>query len=92
MNKKMIGTKDRPRVVVDKSNKYIFVQAVDDVKGLTMLSMRGLKNSAEKTGTEFGKLIIDKKIKKIVFDRNGYIYHGRIKTLADALRKAGLEF
>lgn len=97
---KIKGTAIKPRLSVYKSSKYIYAALIDDVKGLT-LAVASEKEIAKK-GTkvenagEVGKIIakkgLDKKIKNIVFDRGGYTYHGRIKSLADGARKAGLNF
>jgi len=87
---KIIGTGSIPRVAVFRSNKNIYLQAIDDKKGITLASASTLKDK-----DPAGKLAQDlqsKKIKKIVFDRSGYLYHGKVKQLAEALRKAGLEF
>ena len=88
---KIFGKTIRPRVTVTKSNKFVYVQAIDDEKMKTIASAKGAKNKASEVGDELAKKIVDKKVKKVVFDRNGYIYHGRVKAVADALRKAGLE-
>lgn len=90
--KKIFGTKDRPRVTVTKSNKFMYAQVIDDEKMVTLVSAKGLKSEGTKIGAELAKKAVAKKVKKIVFDRNGYIYHGRVKALADALREGGLEF
>ena len=99
------GTPERPRLNVYKSNKNIYAQIIDDVSGVTLVSAStveaAIKNSVSYGGNkeaakEVGKLIaqraVEKDIKTIVFDRGGYIYHGRVKELADAAREAGLEF
>ena len=104
-SKKNKGTEERPRLVVFKSNRYIYVQAVDDSKGVTIASASSLEkevkeslnstkniDAAKKVGELIAKRLIEKKIEKVVFDRNGYIYHGRVKALADAAREAGLKF
>jgi len=96
----IVGTPERPRVVVFRSNRNISAQIVDDVNQVTLVSSAsntlGLKGltaeNASKVGEDLGKKAIAKKITKVVFDRNGYVYHGRVKALAEALRKAGLEF
>ena len=97
------GTSDRPRMSVFRSNKQIYVQLIDDANGQTILSA----SSAEKEllddkinkidqAKEVGKLIAkkakDKGIDNVVFDRNGYLYHGRVKSLAEAAREEGLKF
>lgn len=89
---KIFGTNLRPRVSVSKSNKFLSAQAIDDEKMVTLDMAKGLKKEGEKVGEELGKKLIAKKIKTIVFDRNGYLYHGRVKAVADGLRKAGLVF
>jgi len=99
------GTAERPRLVVFKSGKHIYVQIIDDVQGHTLAaastSDKELKGKLEKTWTVeaskiVGKLIGErakaKGISKVAFDRAGYKYHGRIKALADSAREAGIEF
>jgi len=95
------GTKDIPRLSVFRSNKDMFVQLIDDIEGKTLASVGG-KEIKEKNKTKLemaaliGKLIAEKankiKIKKVVFDRGGYKYHGRVKAVADGAREGGLEF
>jgi large subunit ribosomal protein L18 len=101
---KMAGTAERPRLNVYRSLNHIYTQLIDDQNGVTLASASSKgKNDEEKVsgGTvaaarEVGKLIaergVEKGIKKVVFDRGGYLYHGRIKALADAAREAGLDF
>ncbi len=97
---KIKGTAARPRFSVFRSSKHLFVQLIDDEKNKTIVSAsdQEIKSKADKKVSvqELGKLIaqkaVDKKIKKVVFDRGGYKYHGQIKALADAAREAGLEF
>lgn len=84
------ATASRPRLSVHKSNKYIYAQIIDDVKGVTIASASGTK--PVEVGREIAKKAVGKKIKLIVFDRGGYIYHGKVKSLADAAREGGLEF
>ena len=104
-SKKNKGTEGRPRLVVFRSNRYIYVQAVDDSKGHTIAAASSLEKelrdslkstsnieAAKKVGELIAKRLLEKNIKKVVFDRNGYIYHGRVKALADAAREAGLNF
>lgn len=86
------GTSERPRLSVFRSNKYLYAQVIDDNKGTTLVAAKGVKNSGEKVGEEIAKKAITKKIKKVIFDRNGFIYHGRVKAVADGARKGGLEF
>ena len=100
---KVRGTEERPRLAVFRSLKHIYVQVIDDRRGQTLAAASsGEKNSAIKSGgnvagaKDIGKLIAErakaKGITKVVFDRGGYLYHGRVKALADAARAAGLEF
>ena len=94
------GTKERPRLSVFRSNTHIYGQIIDDQKGVTLFSVSDLGKkekmkkieSAAAAGEELAKKAIAKKIKKVTFDRNGFIYHGRVKALADGARKGGLEF
>lgn len=100
IRKKIKGTTERPRLSVFKSLKNIYAQLVDDVTGTTMVSVSTLGDIKDKSGKdaafEVGKLLAskakDKKIEKIVFDRSGYIYHGRVKAVADGAREGGLNF
>ncbi|MGE4299746.1 MAG: 50S ribosomal protein L18 [Desulfovibrionaceae bacterium] len=104
IRKKIFGTAERPRMVVFRSNTHLYVQIVDDATGTTLAATSSLamakggealklnKESAEKVGKTIAKLAQDKNIKRVVFDRNGYIYHGRVKALADGAREGGLEF
>lgn len=78
-----------PRLSVFRSNKYIYAQVVD-IDGKTLTGLRG--DDAAKVGTSVAKLAVKKGVKKIVFDRGGYKYHGKVKILADAAREGGLEF
>ena len=100
---KISGTADRPRLCVFRSAKNISAQVIDDVKGVTLVSSSSLdKDLSIKNGGNIeasklvGALVAKKakkaKIKKVVFDRGGYLYHGRVKALADAARENGLEF
>lgn len=94
------GDKNTPRLTVFRSNKQIYAQLIDDVSGTTLASAGSLKEKSSSNKTEqaknIGKQIADKAIKagikKVRFDRNGYLYHGRVKSLAEAAREAGLEF
>ena len=104
IRKKISGTPARPRMVVFRSNKHIYVQLVDDVAGRTlaasstmMLSKGGEATKLDKdTASKVGKDVAEKAksagIQEVVFDRNGYIYHGRVKALADGAREGGLKF
>ena len=98
---KVSGTATAPRLCVYRSNKNIEAQLIDDVKGVTIVSSSsmGLKldngsniDAAKAVGADIAKKAIAKKIKTIVFDRSGYVYHGRVKALAEAAREAGLVF
>ena len=87
---KISGTAERPRLSIFKSNTAIYVQLVDDDKDITLASAKG--SDATKVGAEIAKKALTSKIKKVVFDRGGYIYTGKISALASSARKAGLEF
>ena len=98
---KVSGTAETPRLCVYRSNKNIEAQLIDDVKGATLVasSSMALKlengsniEAAAKVGKDIAEKALAKGLKKIVFDRSGYIYHGRVKALAEAAREAGLEF
>ena len=99
---KISGTREKPRLTVYKSNLYIYAQAIDDQSGTTIVAvsnkeekLSNIKSNIEgagKLGEEMGKRLKEKNIEKILFDRNGYIFHGRVKALADGIRKAGLVF
>ncbi len=98
---KLSGTAECPRLNVFRSNTHIYAQLIDDVAGVTLASASSTDESIEKaTKTEqasaVGKLIaeraLDKGVKAVVFDRGGYLYHGRVKALAEAAREKGLEF
>ena len=95
IRKQIIGTKDVPRLNIYRSNKNIFVQLIDDEAGVTIAStsVKG-KNTeaATKAGEAIAKAAKKAKITKVVFDRSGYLYHGRVKALAEAARENGLEF
>ena len=81
----------RPRLTVFRSNKFIYAQLIDDLKGETLAAAERKLDPAE-AGSLIAKKALEKGIKKIVFDRNGYKYHGKIKKLAEAAREAGLLF
>lgn len=87
---RLSGIAERPRLSIFRSNKYMYAQLIDDVKGVTLASVRD--DSAIKVGEGIAKVAKDKKITKVVFDRSGYRYLGRVKALADAARAGGLEF
>lgn len=88
------GTKERPRLSVFKSNTHIYAQIIDDTAGKTLAAANDKATVAlsAKVGAEIAKKAIEQKIKKVVFDRGGYIYTGIIKALADGAREGGLEF
>ena len=105
IKKHMIITSERPRLCVFKSAKHIYAQIVDDLSGKVLAQAStlskdlkgsfksgGNKDAAAKVGELLAKVAKQNKIEKVMFDRSGYIYHGRIKALADAARKGGLKF
>lgn len=105
IRKKIKGTPQCPRLTVFKSLKYIYAQAVDDIGGVTIAAESTLSKktgdtlksansfqAAELLGETIAEDIAKKGIKKVVFDRNGYLYHGKIKALADKVREKGIEF
>ena len=104
IRKKISGTAEAPRLAVYRSNKQIYVQVVDDLSGVTLLSAcsrekevsthTGIKKieQAKLVGTLLATKCKEKGIEKVVFDRSGYKYHGRVKSLADAAREGGLKF
>ena len=102
IRRKVQGTSERPRLAVFRSVAHIYAQVIDDSKGQTVVSASSIEKAAKTNGGNvaaakaIGKTIAqraqEKGIKKVVFDRGGYLYHGRVKALADAAREAGLEF
>jgi large subunit ribosomal protein L18 len=92
------GTSECPRLVVFRSNTGMYAQLIDDAKGFTLAasSSRGLKGKKSELAKQAGKALaeqaVEKGIKAVVFDRNGYLYHGRVKALADGAREGGLAF
>ena len=102
--KKIAGTAERPRLVVYRSNLHIYAQIVDDAAGVTLAAASTLalsrggetagcnKAGADRVGREIARLAQERNIRQVVFDRNGYLYHGRIKAVADGAREGGLEF
>lgn len=105
VRKKVIGTSERPRLCVFRSTSHIYAQVINDQDGRTLAEASTLSpdlkgeikhggnvESAQKVGALVAKRALANDIKKVVFDRNGNLYHGRIKALADAARSAGLEF
>ena len=102
IRKKISGTAERPRLSVFRSTNHIYAQVIDDVAGVTIASASDLQKAVNADGTKVerakavGKAVADaakaKGIESVVFDRNGFIYHGRVKALAEAAREAGLTF
>ena len=100
MRFRITGTPERPRLAVFRSAKHIYAQIIDEVKGVTLVSASTLNVNAEGTKTDAAKAVgeavakkaLDAGITKVVFDRGGNIYHGRIKALAEGAREAGLDF
>jgi large subunit ribosomal protein L18 len=103
IRRKVRGSAERPRLAVYRSTKHIYAQVIDDRKGHTVAAASSSEKSSTVKGggnvagaKEIGKLVAqrakEKGINKVVFDRGGYLYHGRVKALADAAREAGLEF
>ena len=102
---KIFGSPERPRLSVIRTNKHIYAQIIDDQNGVTLAAAstlapdirdkaRGGNNTetAKLVGEAIGKRALEKDIKKVVFDRGGYLYHGKVKAMAEAAREAGLEF
>ena len=102
---KISGTPQRPRLSVIKSNTAIYAQVIDDVNSVTLASANSLQESinggeksasnvetAKKVGEAIAKACANENIEEVVFDRNGYLYHGKVKALAEAAREAGLKF
>jgi large subunit ribosomal protein L18 len=105
IRKKLTGTSERPRLCVFRSAKHIYAQVIDDLNGHTLAAASSLEKpikGADKTGGKItvakniGKLVAEratgKGVKKVVFDRNGFLYHGRVKAVSDGARESGLEF
>ena len=102
IRKKESGTSERLRLTVFRSNKEIYAQLIDDVKGVTLASASTVEKTFERKGTKIEQAIVIGKniaeraksigIEAVVFDRNGYLYHGRVKSLADSARENGLKF
>lgn len=102
VRKKVSGTPEMPRLSVYRSEKNIYAQIIDDTKGITLVSASSLdkelevagsnKEGAKLVGEAVAKRALEKGISKVVFDRGGYIYHGRVKELAEGAREAGLQF
>jgi large subunit ribosomal protein L18 len=98
IRKKISGTSERPRLAVFRSNKQIYAQVIDDITGNTLASASSVDSKGTKTeqASAVGKLIADNAkeagVDTVVFDRGGFLYHGRVKALADSAREAGLKF
>jgi large subunit ribosomal protein L18 len=105
IRKKISGSGERPRLTVFRSAKHIYAQVVDDSGGGTLAAastlspdLKGTLKSDDKTGAAkkvgalIAKMCLERKVGKVVFDRNGFLYHGRVKALAEAAREAGLDF
>lgn len=101
---KVSGTAERPRLSVFRSNKFIYAQIIDDERGVTIVSASDAEKKSQKSaskgkleaskvvGGEIAKRALEKKISKVVFDRSGYLYTGRVKQVAEGARAAGLDF
>ena len=105
IRKKMVGTQERPRLNVYRSLNHIYAQVIDDLRGETLASASSLEKAMRESGNTganidaakaVGKLLAERAVKngvtEVVFDRGGYLYHGRVKALADAARESGLSF
>ena len=101
IRKRIFGTKSKPRLSVFRSNKHIYIQAIDDVSQKTLASISNLNlkkekvgktETAKKVGKEFGLKLKKMKIKTAVFDRGGRLYHGRVKAIAEGIREEGIIF
>lgn len=102
IRKRVTGTQERPRMTVTRSNRRLQIQVIDDTKGHTLVSastlekeLRDIKATVDggaRLGEIMGKRLLEKNIRSVVFDRNGYLYHGIVKAMADGARKAGIDF
>jgi len=102
IRKILSGTAERPRLTVTRSNKALYMQVIDDAKGHTLAAVSTLEKELRKIkpnvagaaqlGEIMGKRLLEKNITTVVFDRNGYLYHGLVKAMADGTRKAGVQF
>ncbi len=105
IRKKIQGTPERPRLCVFRSARHIYAQVIDDIAGATITSASTVEQAFEKDPEKKGKVdparivgklvgerAVEKGVKKVVFDRNGFLYHGRVKALSEGARKAGLDF
>ncbi|MCD6654037.1 MAG: 50S ribosomal protein L18 [Sulfurovum sp.] len=96
---KIFGTETKPRLTIFKSNKHFYAQAIDDNAGVTLahadgrkLGLKANKDDVKRVAEEMAKNLASKNIDSVVFDRNGYLYHGVVASFADALREAGIKF
>jgi large subunit ribosomal protein L18 len=105
IRKKLVGTEKRPRLCVFRSAKHIYAQVIDDSHGQTLVAVSSIEKSvrqnpetknkvaaASYVGKIIGQRALEKGVKKVVFDRNGFLYHGRVKAVSEGAREAGLEF
>ena len=102
IRRKLSGTEARPRLAIFRSVAHIYAQVIDDSKGRTIVAASSVEKegiarggnvaAAKAIGKTIAERLIEKGVKRVVFDRNGFLYHGRIKAVADAAREAGLEF
>lgn len=100
IRKKVTGSPERPRFTVFRSGRHVYAQLVDDSTGQTLVSASTLQskkkganvNGAKEVGASLAKKALEKNIQNVVFDRSGYLYHGRVKAVADGAREAGLNF
>jgi large subunit ribosomal protein L18 len=105
VRKKIFGTDERPRICVFRSNKHVYAQVISDNRGVTLASvstlskdlagaMKSLKGTgaAKQVGIALARVCKEKNITRVVFDRNGFLYHGQVKAVADGAREGGLEF
>jgi large subunit ribosomal protein L18 len=106
VRKKVRGTPERPRLCVFRSGKHIYAQIIEDVNGTTLVaastlqtgnvnlegSYSGNKNAAKEVGKAVAKMALEKNIEGVIFDRNGFLYHGRVQALAEGAREGGLKF
>ena len=105
IRKKIFGTQERPRLSVFRSSKHIYAQIIDDTRGHTLVAASSLEqivkeqpkfddkiSQANFVGKLFGQRAAAKGVGKVVFDRNGFLYHGRVKAVSDGVREAGLDF
>ena len=99
VRKRISGTQEKPRVSLYRSNRNIFLQLIDDTKGVTLSSLSSIKSddksinkeNSKKMGLEFGEQISKLGVKQVVFDRGGYLYHGKVAAVADGIRESGIE-